>query len=249
MATLAPSVIAGFSKARGLIHMAREPQEIVERRRALSAQLATFRQAADLTQGQLGKATHCDRTTVNHIKKGRRRGDKQFWQAADAAVQAEGALLAGFYELEATKQEHQQKQQAAYLADVRAQADAWRAGCPVGEEAPDPAGPTVFCLNPDDADRLAHVSDHPRHIDRAALKSLATVLHESRRLEDAIGAVPLLPSIRAQLSLFGQLVIDARGPLRRRVVLLGSQYAQFAWLHSCANQPDRAHAYFDRATE
>jgi tetratricopeptide (TPR) repeat protein len=95
-----------------------------------------------------------------------------------------------------------------------------------------------------------HVSKSPRQIDRAALRSLATVLHESRRLEDTIGAAPLLPATRAQLTLFEHLVTEARGPLHRRVVLLGSQYAQFAaWLHSSTDQPDKAHAYYDRATE
>lgn len=89
-----------------------------------------------------------------------------------------------------------------------------------------------------------------RQIDRAALKSLATVLHESRRLEDVIGAAPLLPAARAQLALFEHVVVEARGPLRRRVVLLGSQYAQFAaWLHDSVNQPNKAHAYYDRAAE
>jgi transcriptional regulator with XRE-family HTH domain len=229
--------------------MAREPQPIVEQRRALGSQLATFRQAAELTQGQLGKATHCDRTTVNHVEKGRSRGDRQFWQAADKAVQADGALLTSFYEIEAAKQEHEQRQQAAQLADVRAKADAWRAGRSI-EKITDAGTDSAFSLNPDETDRLAQLGNNPRQVDRAALKSLATMLHESRRLEDAIGAVPLLPSARAQLSLFEQLVVEAHGPLRRRVVLLGSQFAQFAaWLHSSANQPNRAHAYFDRATE
>lgn len=60
----------------------------------------------------------------------------------------------------------------------------------------------------------------------------------------------MLPAARAQLILFKYLVVEARGSLRRRVVLLGSQYAQFAaWLHSSADQPDKAHAYYDRATE
>lgn len=104
--------------------MAREPEPIVERRRALGAQLATFRQAADLTQGQLGKIIHCDRTTVVHTEKGRSRGDKHFWEAADKAVHADGALLAGFYEIEISKQEHDQQQQATHLADVREKTDA-----------------------------------------------------------------------------------------------------------------------------
>jgi hypothetical protein len=235
--------------------MAREPEPIAERRRALGAQLATFRQAAELTQGQLGRVIHCDRTTVVHTEKGRSRGDKQFWQAADEAVHADGALLVGFYEIEVAKQEHDQQRQAMHLTDVRAKADAWRTGRPAMaipeslSATPYAASSSVFSLNPDETDRLVHVSNNPRQIDRAALKSLATVLHESRRLEDAIGAAPLLPAARAQLTLFEHLVVEARGPLRRRVVLLGSQYAQFtAWLYSSADQPNKAHAYYDRAT-
>lgn len=236
--------------------MAREPESIVERRRALGAQLTTFRQAAELTQGQLGKAAHCDRTTVNHIEKGRSRGDERFWEAADKAVHADGALLAGFYEIAASRQEHDQQQQAAHLVDVRAKADVWRSGRPAAENieafilAPDAASGLTFSLDPDEADRLVYVAGNPRQIDRAALKSLAVILHESRRLEDMIGAAQLLPAARAQLTLFEHLVIEARSPLRRRVVLLGSQYAQFAaWLHSSANQPGRARAYYDRAAE
>jgi Helix-turn-helix domain len=236
--------------------MAREPESIVERRRVLGAQLATFRQAAELTQGQLGRVIHCDRTTVVHTEKGRSRGDKQFWEAADKAVHADGALLAGFYEIEVAKQEHDQQRQSKHLADVRAKADAWRTGRPAMtipeplSPAPYAASSSVFSLNLDETDRLARVSNDPRQIDCAALKSLATVLHESRRLEDVIGAAPLLPAARAQLTLFEHLVVEARGPLRRRVVLLGSQYAQFtAWLHSSADQPNKAHAYYDRATE
>jgi tetratricopeptide (TPR) repeat protein len=127
-----------------------------------------------------------------------------------------------------------------------AKTDVWRTGRP----AMGTAASYAASLDPDEADRLAHISSNPRRVDRAALKSLVAVLHESRRLEDMIGAAPLLPSARAQLTLFEYLVVEARGPLRRRVVLLGSQYAQFAaWLHSSADQPNKASAYYDRATE
>lgn len=91
--------------------MAREPEPIVERLRALGTQLAAFRQAAELPQGH---------------EKGQSRGDKQFWKAAGEAVHADGALLAGFYEIEieVAKQEHDQQQRAARLAPTRAKAAA-----------------------------------------------------------------------------------------------------------------------------
>jgi len=102
--------------------VAREPEAIAELRRALGAQLATFRLAADLTQGQLAKVAFCDRTTLVHIEKGRARADERFWRAFDEACSAEGALLAAFLELEAAKAEHEQREREQCLAAVRAKA-------------------------------------------------------------------------------------------------------------------------------
>lgn len=56
--------------------MAREGAEITALRRALGEQLATFRQAADLTQKQLAGLTYCDRTHIAHLEKGRARADE-----------------------------------------------------------------------------------------------------------------------------------------------------------------------------
>lgn len=100
--------------------MAREPEVIAHQRRALGAQLAAFRQAADLTQGQLAKAAFCDRTTLAHIEKGRARADERFWRACDEGVGAGGALLTAFHDLVAAKQAHEQQEQQDRLAQARA---------------------------------------------------------------------------------------------------------------------------------
>jgi DNA-binding XRE family transcriptional regulator len=102
--------------------MAREPETIAELRRALGAQLATFRLAAELTQGQLAKVAICDRTTLVHIEKGRARADERFWRAVDDGCGAGGALLAAYLELEATKAEYEQREREQRLANVRAKA-------------------------------------------------------------------------------------------------------------------------------
>jgi transcriptional regulator with XRE-family HTH domain len=102
--------------------MAREPESIADRRRALGERLTTFRLAADLTQGQLGKAAICDRSTVAHIESGRSRADERFWRIADDACHAGGALLAGFHELQPVKAEHERQQRETELADIRAKA-------------------------------------------------------------------------------------------------------------------------------
>ena len=107
--------------------MAREPEAISELRRALGVQLATFRLAADLTQGQLARVAFCDRTTLVHIEKGRARADERFWRAVDGPCAADGALLGAFLELETAKAEHEHREREQRLAAVRAKAAKLRA--------------------------------------------------------------------------------------------------------------------------
>lgn len=102
--------------------MAREPETVAARRRALGSQLATFRLAAGLTQGQLARVALCDRTTLVHIEKGRARADERFWRVVDEACAADGVLLAAFLEVEAAKAEHEQREREQQLATVRARA-------------------------------------------------------------------------------------------------------------------------------
>jgi hypothetical protein len=108
--------------------MARESEAIAELRRLLGAQLATFRQAASLTQGQVAKVAICDRTHVVHVEKGRSRGDERFWRAVDGACDADGALLAAYLELVAAKAEHEQREHEQRLTSVRAKAAELRSG-------------------------------------------------------------------------------------------------------------------------
>jgi transcriptional regulator with XRE-family HTH domain len=112
--------------------MARESAAISELRRSLGAQLATFRQAASLTQGQLAKVAMHDRTTIVHIEKGRSRGDERFWRAADGACDAGGALVAAYLELAAAKAEHERREHEQRLTSVRAKAAELRSGVSQG---------------------------------------------------------------------------------------------------------------------
>lgn len=96
-------------------------------RRALGAQLAAFRQGADLTQRQVARTVFVDRTTVVHIEKGRAGGMEQFWKLVDQRCHAQGALLAGFRALEAARQDYRVRTREAQLADARAKAEALRA--------------------------------------------------------------------------------------------------------------------------
>lgn len=60
----------------------------------------------------------------------------------------------------------------------------------------------------------------------------------------------MLPTTTAQLDTLGEMVREARGPVRPLVVTVGAQWAQFAgWLHLSADQPDRAATMLGRALE
>jgi transcriptional regulator with XRE-family HTH domain len=105
-------------------------------------------------------------------------------------------------------------------------------------------------LTPDDRDRIAYGVEHPLRIDRAALDSLAAVLAASRRLEDAVGAAPVIESVRGHLRLAEVLAREGRGSLRPDVVSLAAQVAQFAgWLNCAVGRYDAARSLYDRATE
>lgn len=217
--------------------MAREPADIVARRVALGEQLAAFRGAAEMRQGQLARLVFRDRTTVVHIEKGRAKADEQFWHAADVAVGAGGVLIANYQELEAAKHDHEQRGRQAELARARARVAA--------SLSTDLGHSEAACR-----ERLDYLAVHPRQLDAGALDALGVMLHASRQLEDVIGARPLLPSVRSQLTLLESLVTEARGAIRPKAVSLGSQYAQFAaWLHASSGKAKPARALYDLATE
>ena len=99
-------------------------------------------------------------------------------------------------------------------------------------------------------DRLAYVAGKPRSVDGAAVDALAGMLASMRRLEDAVGAAALIDPTAGQVKLVESLADEARGPIRRRVVDLAGQWAQFAgWLLATTGQPARARDWYARTLE
>ncbi|RZU49454.1 helix-turn-helix protein [Krasilnikovia cinnamomea] len=100
------------------------------------------------------------------------------------------------------------------------------------------------------ADRLAHVAAAPRTVDAATVHALAGVLANMRRLEDTIGADRLVIVSAEPLRLVQTLADEARGPVRRRVVDLAGQWAQFAgWLRAATARPQAARDWYARTLE
>jgi len=105
-------------------------------------------------------------------------------------------------------------------------------------------------LTPDDEQRLARAVERPHRVDSGALRCLGVVLAETRRLEDVIGAAPLLRSVTAQLGILEPMVTDARGPIRPKVLDMAGQWAQYVgWLHTAVEDFGEAERWFGRSLE
>jgi transcriptional regulator with XRE-family HTH domain len=203
--------------------MAREPETIVELRRALGERLATFRRAAEVTQGQLADAAICDRTNVVHIEKGRNRGDERFWGIADEVCKAGGVLLAGFHELEAVKAEHEQQARTAELAEARAKVAQFAAPRGNGLVVPSPWLAPAQLGESDEQDALelarrVAASD----VGDETLTRLEAIVDELAVAYTKTPPTQLLDRIRQHLAYVNRL-LDARKTLaeHRRLLVIG----------------------------
>jgi transcriptional regulator with XRE-family HTH domain len=112
--------------------MSREPEAIMAQRRQLGAALATFRQAAEWSQAQVGTKTDYDRTSINKIEHGHQLPDRPFWQAVDRLLQAEGALVKHYDDLVAKKRKYAEGQRRSSRAHHQEDAQRLRrAGQPI----------------------------------------------------------------------------------------------------------------------
>jgi hypothetical protein len=181
--------------------MAREPGAIAELRRSLGSQLATFRLAADLTQGRLAKLTYCDRTRIVHIEKGRARADERFWRAADLACAAEGALVAAYLELEAAKAEYERREREQRLARVRAKAAALRGQTAPANTASDVPGAAAPSLESLRQSVLGHAESHEAsgEVNPSHFHSGVVEAHRLYQRADYDGAARILPSLIGRL--------------------------------------------------
>ncbi|MGH3870565.1 MAG: helix-turn-helix domain-containing protein [Pseudonocardiaceae bacterium] len=106
--------------------MSREPEVIMVQRRQLGSALATFRQAVELSQAQVGTETNYDRTSINKIERGHQLPDRPFWQAVDRLLEAGGALVKQYDELVASKRDHVERQRQSSRAHHQADAQRLR---------------------------------------------------------------------------------------------------------------------------
>jgi len=110
---------------------------------------------------------------------------------------------------------------------------------------------TLLFGGPDDSGaRVARAVRHPAGIDQESVDSLAGVLAAQRRTEDSIGARAVTAPVLAQLAAIEDLVKDARGPMRRPLIGVAQQWAQFsAYLKRDAGDRAGDAALLSRALE
>ena len=90
MPTEAPADLGGC-------YVVRKTEEVSSLYRTVGECLAAYREAASVTQGALARATNYDRTSICHVEAGRQfPPDRTFWEIADVAVGAGGAVLAQY---------------------------------------------------------------------------------------------------------------------------------------------------------
>jgi len=99
-------------------------------------------------------------------------------------------------------------------------------------------------------DRITRAVDNPPRVDVPVVEWLERTLAEHRRVNDTVGATPLLGLIRSQLSVVAGFTRSASGPLAGRLVDLAAQYAQFvAWMCIEIRDHGAGLAWYDRARD
>lgn len=104
--------------------------------------------------------------------------------------------------------------------------------------------------DPDLCARIARAVAEPSQADLAVVAWFDHTLAEHRRVNDLVGAMPLIEPIYSQLRVVADFTRNAHGDLACRLADLTAQYAQFmAWLCIESHDHAAATAWYDRARE
>ncbi|SDD93593.1 helix-turn-helix domain-containing protein [Actinokineospora iranica] len=259
--------------------MPREPETIVNLRRRLGGQLAALRKAASLTQEQLARVTHYDRTSVAHIEKGRYRADEQFWSAVDRKVGANGALLESFRALDAVCQAHRLEAREAELAEARSKALRLRIPPPenrtpsteaeellrglvdtmkrrgllqlFGLTATSAVAPGMFdAFDSDEQERVLGAIAVPERVDEQVIAHIETIVEHARVTDHQFGPQAALHTLLAQVKILSGMVPNCPDSLRPRLLsALANAQQKCGWLVFNKNDFVGARRCYEQARE
>jgi transcriptional regulator with XRE-family HTH domain len=177
-----------------------DPQTITEAKRALGRQLAALREAAGKTQGELAQQINYGRSTIANAETGYSTCRRTFWESADKALCADGALLVGYDELQTlTRQRHANtahfmgQRRTAAFRKIQDQQELDDQRPPLISVTPSAAGSTRWSASvgderaypaflPDDEPP----ADHRRRVGEGTVRDLAARVHRFRLADDIL---------------------------------------------------------------
>lgn len=207
--------------------------------RELGRHLAALRRSLGVSQSEVARRAHVDRSYVSHAEHGRCVPDRQFWVRADGHLAAGGVLLAGYDRLVAARRVVRQRELDGLRARHHAAVTATQAGVGVGGDVcrfgGDPAGTTALLreiVEASEMDRRHFVllaggaltsfahdwlfdpgtvtsSLAGRRIGHAEVDGLDQIADLRRKLHDTIGGSELLRPAREDLRLVLNLLDNA----------------------------------------
>lgn len=191
------------------------------------AELRALREAQGMSLAALGRAVHRDASYVARVERAERPVPADLAADCDRVLGTGGTLV---------------RLRALIGPDERRLTEPDRSA--------ESSTPDAIGADPADETRLMAAVRRPSRLDERTIIHLAAALDAERRLEDSIGAAPLISTVVARLDQISRLVTGARGPLRRELVDVAGQWAQFAgWLHTSIGDRPNATAWWDRASE
>lgn len=192
--------------------MAREPAYVAAQRRVLGRRLAEQRRTAGLTQLELARALHYERTSVTHIEAGRQPAPRSFWQRADQLLHADGALLAGYEQLDAAHSTRHAVHRAARCDQPSGQSmrwapsvttvvdeivSTWAHALPAASVvAAGPAALRWLVALPDSAPRREHGW---RQVNLGDVSRIRTARHHLKSVDDGLGGSAALAMAESYL--------------------------------------------------
>ncbi|WP_028188825.1 helix-turn-helix domain-containing protein [Salinispora pacifica] len=90
-----------------------DPQQLRDMKRALGRRLAELRTRRGLTQDDLGRLVHSNRSTVGNVEVGRQVSDRVFWVQCESLLKAGGELISGYDEYRAGEIQHREEKAEA----------------------------------------------------------------------------------------------------------------------------------------
>ena len=189
----------------------RESDAIENARRELGAELAACRRAAGYSQAGLASVVAYSRSTVANVETGRQHVPRGFWESADAACHAGGALIEASDAIEAAvrrEQEHAARETRSLLLGLARGSDVGTAGSLV-------RAPAVAIATPGNSgswlEAIAIAASEARdHAERAALTKVGPGMVEQltadvARLSRAYVSAPPLPVFAAMGQALGRI--------------------------------------------